>query len=119
MPKEDLVASTNLGVLHFTVCPGMVRTPLWTGDEAKHVASQFAYTDDVCIEPEDVAEAMIEMVTQGEYAGGSLLAISKGNMRERLESTQSFEITSPEMQAWADNCYEPMREVFRKERGTK
>jgi len=105
------------------ICPGMVSTPLWTGDQAKDVAKQYSYTDDICVTPDQVAEAMLEMVQSKEYPGGSLLSISKAQLRERLQSREaSAEMlgTAEEtdaMRTWLDNCYAPMREVFRNERG--
>lgn len=101
------------------VCPGMVSTPLWTGEAAKDVAKQYSYTDDMCITSEDVAEAMLEMVQSGEYAGGSLLEVSKGKWRNRLESMEAGKAAaqSAEMQQWLENSYKPTREVWKKERG--
>ncbi|KAK4898818.1 hypothetical protein LTR27_003549 [Elasticomyces elasticus] len=100
-----------------TICPGMVSTPLWTGEQAKDVHAQFSYTDDVCIMPEEVAQAMVEMVEQGKYGGGSLLEVAKGKLRNPLESHQSVVVTGAEAKAWADQCYAPIREVYKKERG--
>ncbi|KAK4542110.1 hypothetical protein LTR36_007141 [Oleoguttula mirabilis] len=103
------------------ICPGMVSTPLWTGDAAKDVAEQYSYTDEVCITPEDVAEAMMEMVQSGEYPGGSLLECSKRNLRERLESREAGALVmaskSAEPHQWVEKCYAPIREVWKKERG--
>ncbi|KXL50211.1 hypothetical protein M433DRAFT_167650 [Acidomyces richmondensis BFW] len=90
------------------ICPGMVSTPLWTGDHAKDVAKQYSYTDDICVTPDQVAEAMLEMVQSKEYPGGSLLASA-----EMLGTAEE----SGAMKTWLNNCYAPMREVFRKERG--
>jgi len=101
------------------ICPGMVTTPLWTASDAQDVAKQFSYTDDVCITAHDVAEAMVEMVTQGAYPGGSLLRVSKKLLREPLDSGQSFvDDGSEAMKAFTDRCYEPIRDILRKERST-
>ncbi|KAK3072149.1 hypothetical protein LTR53_007342 [Teratosphaeriaceae sp. CCFEE 6253] len=98
------------------ICPGMVSTPLWTGEQAKDKHQQFSYTDDVCITPEEVATAMMEMVQMGKYRGGSLMEVCKERMRNPLESHQAFVVT-PETKAFADTCYAPIREVFNRERG--
>ncbi|KAK5173522.1 uncharacterized protein LTR77_002203 [Saxophila tyrrhenica] len=104
------------------ILPGMVSTPLWTGADAKHVNSQFSYTDDICITPDEVAEAMKELVEDPKYKGGALLETKKGALRNELESAQSIVIIdadqkSPEMQAFTDKLYAPIREEFKKERG--
>lgn len=102
------------------VCPGMVSTPLWTGDAAKDVAKQYSFTEKMCISAEDVAEAMMEMVQSAKYPGGSLLEVSKGNLRGKLESREAEQIMAsqiPEFQEWLDINYAPIREVWQKERG--
>lgn len=99
-------------------CPGIVATPMWKGEAAKDIAAQYQYNDDVAIMPEDVADAMKDMVEQAEYKGGTLLEVSKRNLRGALESRQALVGDSPEMKAFMDHCYAPIREVFRKERGT-
>ncbi|TKA74398.1 hypothetical protein B0A55_04523 [Friedmanniomyces simplex] len=99
------------------ILPGMVSTPLWTGEQARAVHEQYSYTDDVCITPKKVAEAMVEMVQLGKYRGGSLMEVAKGNLRGELESRQSVVVTGPEEKEWADRCYGPIREVFGRERG--
>lgn len=43
------------------VLPGMVDTPLWTGEEAKAAADQHSFTTDVCVSAEEVGKAMMEM----------------------------------------------------------
>ena len=102
------------------ICPGMVSTPLWTGEAAKHVNAQFSYTDDMCITPDEVAEAMKEMIEQGRYKGGALLEVSKATPRNVLENPQSSAMKGQqgeELKAWLDRSYAPLREVFAKERG--
>jgi hypothetical protein len=99
----------------------VVSTPLWTGEQAKHVHSQFSYTDDVCITPEEVAEAMKELIELPKYPGGTLLEVKKGDLRHLRESEQAVIIPgdqeTPEMKEWFDRLCEPVREVFAKERG--
>ncbi|KAK0263431.1 hypothetical protein B0A54_00788 [Friedmanniomyces endolithicus] len=99
------------------ILPGMVSTPLWTGEQAKAVHAQYSFTDDVCITPEEVAEAMMEMVQEGKYKDGSLMEVAKGRLRHELESHQSIVVTGPAEKKFADQCYEPIRKVFRSERG--
>ncbi|KAK3670114.1 hypothetical protein LTR78_010054 [Recurvomyces mirabilis] len=101
------------------ILPGMVSTPLWTGEAAKAVNKQYSFTEDVCITPADVAEAMMEMITEAKYGGGSLMETSKAKPRNMLESREAYKLdehSPPEMKSWADECYRPVREVFSKER---
>ncbi|CAK3847636.1 hypothetical protein B0A54_05979 [Lecanosticta acicola] len=114
--KSMAQADVDENVKVVCICPGVVSTPLWTGDEAKDVAAQFQYKDEAGIGPEEIALAMKEMVEGEEYAGGSLLKVAKGNLREKLDSQRAYDTTKPEMKAWADVCYQPIREVFGRER---
>lgn len=98
-------------------CPGVVATPMWKGEAAKDIAAQYQYDDKNAILPEDVADAMKDMVEQAKYGGGALLEVSKANLRGELESKQALVGDSPEMKAFMDHCYAPIREVWRKERG--
>lgn len=100
------------------ILPGMVATPLWK-DRSDTVASQFGYTDDVCITPEEVAQGMKEMVEEEKYPGGSLMSIRKGSLRESLESRVAFPNDGSEAyKQWETTCYAPIREVWKGERGT-
>jgi hypothetical protein len=120
--KSMAQADADENVKVVCICPGMVATPLWTGDAAKHVNSQFSYTDDMCITPDQVAEAMKELVEESKYKGGALLEVKKGDLRHDLESAQSIilaneDADSPEMKSFFKKLYDPVREVFAKERG--
>ena len=103
------------------VCPGIVATPLWTGDDAKEVAKQYTYSDKMAITAEEVARAMKDLIEQGKYSGGSLLEVSKANGAMLLDSSSSdlAKDTSPESKAWIDQCYAVPREILRKERAEK
>lgn len=100
------------------ILPGMVSTPLWT-DRTDDVLAQFGYHADQCITPEDVAEGMKEMVEEEKYPGGSLMYISKGRLREVLESKVAWEGDgSQAYREWEVRCYKPIREVFKGDRGS-
>ena len=102
------------------ICPGMVATPLWTGDNAKHVNAQFSYTDDACITPDQVAEAMKEMVESPKYKGGALMDCRKGNLRGNLPSQQSIiaeDLEPAAAEKFFGTLYQPLRDIFAKERG--
>jgi NAD(P)-dependent dehydrogenase (short-subunit alcohol dehydrogenase family) len=100
-----------------SICPGIVATPLWKGEDAAKVAKQYAYDDKMALTAEEVAEAMKDLVEQGRYGGGSLLEVSKADGVKLLESNESALTQGPEAKAWADGVYAPVREIFKKERG--
>ncbi|KAI7235126.1 hypothetical protein KC330_g4494 [Hortaea werneckii] len=106
------------------ICPGMVATPLWTGDDAKHVASQYSYNESMAVTPEEVAEAMMEMVTSGEWEGGSMMEITKATGRRKLESARAEErikhsgLDASAVEKFMDGMQRPIREVWAKERGS-
>ncbi|OTA28383.1 hypothetical protein BTJ68_08590 [Hortaea werneckii EXF-2000] len=105
------------------ICPGIVATPLWTGDEAKHVASQFSYNESMAVTPEEVAEAMMEMVTSGEWEGGSMMEITKATGRRKLDSLRAEDrikesgLDADAVGKFMDGMQRPIREVWAKERG--
>ena len=102
------------------ICPGMVSTPLWTGESAKHVNSQFSYTDDMCITPDQVAEGMKDMIESSEYKGGALMECRLGELRGQLPSQQSILADDMEpavAKKFFGKLYQPVRDVFAKERG--
>lgn len=88
--KSMAQADADENVKVVCICPGMVSTPLWTGEAAKDVHAQFSYTDDICTTPEEIAIAMKEMIEDGSFAGGALMEVTKDRPRNRLESAQSL-----------------------------
>lgn len=102
------------------ICPGMVATPLWTRDDAKHVREQFSYADDLCIKPEEVAQGMKEIIEEGKYPGGTLLEVSKSRARGPLATDLAsvIEGQGEELKIWYDNMCKPLRDVFNSERGS-
>lgn len=56
-----------------------MQTPLWTDYPDK--MKQFGYTAEASITPDDVAKAMIELVTNGKYEGGTCVETTKSGMR--------------------------------------
>lgn len=62
------------------VAPGLIKTPLWTEHPEK---LQFLDQDaDEWAEPEEVAEAMLRCLVEGELPGGTVLEVGKGQTRE-------------------------------------
>ena len=119
--KSMAPADEDENIKVVAVCPGIVATPLWTGDDAKEVAKQYTYSDKMAITAEEVARAMKDLIEQGKYSGGSLLEVSKANGAMLLDSSSSdlAKDTSPESKAWIDQCYAVPREILRKERAEK
>lgn len=105
------------------ICPGIVKTPLWTGNDAKHVASQFSFDDRMAVTADEVADAMMEMVQSSRWPGGSMMEINKANGRSKVDSVRSEEAVSKagaetaEAKQWLENFHRPIREVWQKERG--
>ncbi|KAH8179240.1 short chain dehydrogenase domain-containing protein [Sarocladium implicatum] len=61
------------------VAPGVIRTPLWTENMQKR-----AWIDegkDEWVEPEDVAQVMLDLIVKEEHVGGTILEIGKGQVR--------------------------------------
>ena len=101
------------------ICPGMVATPLWTRDDAAHVREQFSYADDLAVQPEEIAQAMQEMIEEKKYSGGTLIEVSKSRSRGELATDLAVVIEGQgeEMKAWLNKNYQPLREHFAQERG--
>ncbi|KAI7324517.1 hypothetical protein KC326_g1001, partial [Hortaea werneckii] len=93
-------------------------------DDAKHVASQFSYNESMAVTAEEVAEAMMEMVTSGEWEGGSMMEITKATGRRKLESVRAEErikesgLDASTVEKFMDGIQRPVREVWAKERGS-
>lgn len=114
--KSMAQADKDENVKVVSVCPGIVATPLCYGSDASSVAKQYSYSDSMAITPEEVAEAMKDLVEQERFEGGSLLEVSKSKGVNLLESNEASIAKGPEAQAWVDQCYGPVREILRKER---
>lgn len=62
------------------VAPGVVRTPLWLENPEK---LKWVEENKVAwIEPEEVADRMLELVVKEEYVGGTVLEVGKGHSRK-------------------------------------
>ena len=59
------------GIKVVTICPGAVDSPLW--DEDKRQRTHFNEVES--LKPDEVAAAMIDLVQDGKYGGGTLLEI--------------------------------------------
>ncbi|KAH7351467.1 hypothetical protein BKA66DRAFT_575561 [Pyrenochaeta sp. MPI-SDFR-AT-0127] len=68
-PLEEL---GNVKVV--AICPGIVKTPLWTSDPDK--MARYGFTDSFSISADDVAQAELRLITEGKYGGGTIFEIS-------------------------------------------
>ncbi|EME39392.1 hypothetical protein DOTSEDRAFT_83157 [Dothistroma septosporum NZE10] len=115
--KSMAQADVDESVKVVCICPGVVDTPLWTGDAAKDIKEQYKFSRKRSVTPREVALAMKEMVEDegAKYPGGSLLRIAQGRELELLDVEQAF-ANSPGMQQYTDHLYGPVRVAFRQER---
>jgi hypothetical protein len=94
----------------------LVRTPLWTDFPEK--MKQFGYTIENSISADDVANAMVELVTDGKYEGGTCLETSVGGTRTlgtwNIEPPASNGTQVP--QEAIERNYAPILAALKKER---
>ncbi|KAI3401434.1 hypothetical protein diail_10868 [Diaporthe ilicicola] len=64
------------GVKIVCVCPGIVKTPLWT-EGTPGAAARFGIVDDISLTPDAVAAAISEVVESPEIPGGAVFEVSK------------------------------------------
>ncbi|KAJ9148201.1 Short chain dehydrogenase [Coniochaeta hoffmannii] len=68
----------EVGIRVCAVAPGAVTTPLWSGDPDKR---GMRAAEDKFIEPEEIADAMLELCEREEYGDGTILEALKGKRR--------------------------------------
>ncbi|KAH7032149.1 15-hydroxyprostaglandin dehydrogenase [Macrophomina phaseolina] len=74
--KSMRKAEQEEGVKVVALCPGVVRTPLWSPDRGTDLLQLFKYSQDAILEPEDVARAAKQLVEEGRYGGGTVLEVT-------------------------------------------
>jgi short-subunit dehydrogenase len=73
-------AEKREGVRVMAICPGLVRTHLWT--DRPDIMNNFSYAPENALMPIDVAERMIEMCQQkAKYGGGIVFETSVAGSR--------------------------------------
>ena len=111
---ESCFISINTG---FLIRNSIVRTPLWTDYPEK--MKQFGYTVENSITADDVANAMVELVTDGKYEGGTCLETTTQGSRVlgtwNIPPPASHGTQVP--QEAIERNYAPILAVLKKERG--
>ncbi|EXJ71839.1 uncharacterized protein A1O5_04340 [Cladophialophora psammophila CBS 110553] len=69
-------AESLQGTKVVAVCPGIVKTPIWTTGTPGS-GERFQIKDEISITAETVAEAMQEVIESGKYPGGTIFEVSK------------------------------------------
>ncbi|KAF1815478.1 NAD(P)-binding protein [Eremomyces bilateralis CBS 781.70] len=77
--RSMALADKYEGIKIVTICPGVVKTPLWT--DRDDYMKQFGISDKLSLTPEYIADTMMDIIQQGRYPGGTVLEV-------RLEGTR-------------------------------
>ncbi|RAL12648.1 NAD(P)-binding protein [Aspergillus homomorphus CBS 101889] len=106
------------GVKVTAVCPGAVRTPLFTDRPA--TMEQYSLEGGELLSPEYVAECMFGLIEKGEYEGGAVLEVWKaGPQGQRvvpewnISPSPYFDAHTPEVR---QKIFAPVRETLARER---
>ncbi|KAJ5629472.1 NAD(P)-binding protein [Penicillium herquei] len=105
------------GVKITAMCPCVVKTPLWT-DQPKRM-EQFNIDDAEFVTAVQVGEAMIKLVEDGQYKGGTVLEITASGTRVIPEwniSPPPTRFTGLVSQAAVDRNLAPIRARLKRER---
>ncbi|KAK3710342.1 hypothetical protein LTR37_010408 [Vermiconidia calcicola] len=120
--KSMKMAEKYEGVKVVTVCPGAVDTPLWTSDRRERVA----FGDIQSLAPDDVAKAMVDLVQEGKYVGGTVLEIMQ-NDGPKTRVVPEWNIDPPQGGTTTKidpnsnevpKTFREMKEIMDKERGS-
>ncbi|KAJ5713997.1 NAD(P)-binding protein [Penicillium malachiteum] len=112
VPCEELE-----GVKITAICPCLVRTPLWT-DQSERM-EQFSIDDAETVTAAQVGKAMITLVEDGQYKGGTVLEITAFGTRVIPEwniSPPPTKFTGIVSQTAIDRNLAPIRARLKKER---
>ncbi|KAJ4387805.1 hypothetical protein N0V93_008407 [Gnomoniopsis smithogilvyi] len=84
-------ADGSEGVKVVCICPGIVKTPLWE-DREDDRAKDYKYGQEgsPTITPDEVAEAMLRLVEEGKYGGGTVLHKNFSGEKIVFEGGQSL-----------------------------
>lgn len=65
-------ADEQEGIKVVAICPGVVMSPLWT-DREDNKMKQFDVEKNPYLTPEDIGKSIVNLVTKGEYPGGTVM----------------------------------------------
>ncbi|GAB7355208.1 hypothetical protein MBLNU459_g5762t1 [Dothideomycetes sp. NU459] len=93
------------------VAPGLIKTPLWTDHPEK--MTLIDESQDQWVAPEEVAQAMLDLVEDGDLPGGTILEIGKNSRRVVPQfnnpgpkgsglNAGGLSVASAEVQGWLD-----------------
>ncbi|KAK3717568.1 hypothetical protein LTR37_005634 [Vermiconidia calcicola] len=110
------------GIKVVTICPGAVDTPLWS--QEKRERTEFHKI--AALDADDVAEAMIDLVQDGKYVGGTLLEIMPNNGAKtrvipewNIDPPQGGSLTNADPNSTEiPAAFREMKSVMDRERGT-
>ncbi|KAI9740331.1 MAG: hypothetical protein M1834_004910 [Cirrosporium novae-zelandiae] len=111
------------GIKVVAICPGIVRTPLWTS--RPEVMERYGYDDSIAISSEEVAEGIAHVIEDGKYGGGTVFEMSKlgtrviplWNISPPGGDAENMVEGSKVPQEALDRVYQPIQAILSKERG--
>jgi len=118
--KSMELAERYEGIKIVTVCPGAVDTPLW--DEYQRKRVKFETFE--ALQPDDIAAAMIDLVQEGKYGGGTALEViaNKGPQRRvipkwNIDAPKGGSTTNVDTSKEVPPAFQEARSIMDKERG--
>ncbi|KAI9871104.1 MAG: hypothetical protein M1830_003306, partial [Pleopsidium flavum] len=104
------------GVKVVCICPGIVKTPLWTDRPEK--MAQWSVSDVKSMTSEDIAESMLDLIENGKYGGGTVLKHDTDTKEAvKFENAIMPSAGGDQMAAFKERLDQPIREMMKGERG--
>lgn len=119
--KSMELAERYEGVKVVTVCPGAVDSPLWDAEKRKQVN----FENFEALQPDDIAVAMIDLVQEGKYGGGTALEVMSNNGPQRrvipkwnIDPPKGGSTTNVDTEKQIPPAFMEARRIMDAERGT-
>ncbi|KEQ91741.1 hypothetical protein AUEXF2481DRAFT_32714 [Aureobasidium subglaciale EXF-2481] len=103
------------GVKVVCLCPGIVDTPLWQTREG--LSEQFSVSDKVSITPEDVAAAMVDLIVNEKYKGGTVLKVDRSGVKVIEFSGKTRDLKDEDLVKVKDRSFAPVQDLLAAEIG--